>query len=56
MARVSDSVAPKIFVIVPDGWSSPVGTGETALILAGPDGTSGAVTIGETALEPAASS
>ncbi len=52
MARVSDSAAPKVFVIVPDGWSSPVGTGETALTLAGPDGMSGAVTIGETALEP----
>ncbi len=52
MARVSDPAAPKIMVILPDGWSSPVGTGDTALTLTGPDGMSGAVTIAETMLEP----
>ena len=52
MARVSDPAAPKVMVILPDGWSSPVGTGDTALTLTGPDGMSGAVTIADTGLEP----
>jgi hypothetical protein len=52
MARVSDPVAPKIMVHLPDGWNSVVGTGDTALTFSGPDGVSGTVTIAETALEP----
>jgi hypothetical protein len=52
MARVSDPAAPKVMVILPDGWSSPVGTGDTALTLTGPDGMSGAVIIADTGLEP----
>jgi hypothetical protein len=39
-------------VILPHGWSSPVGTGDAALTLTGPDGMCGAVTIAATALEP----
>jgi hypothetical protein len=39
-------------VILPDGWSSVAGIGDSALTLTGLDGMSGAATIAATALEP----
>jgi len=52
VAGVADRVAPRLTVSLPDGWSSVVGTGDTASTLTGPDGMSGAVTIAATTLEP----
>lgn len=52
MAAVSDPVAPKITVPVPDGWSSEPGTGDVALNATGPSGMSAKVTITATDLEP----
>lgn len=52
MAAVSDPVAPKITVLVPDGWSSEPGTGDVALNATGPNGMSAKVTITATDLEP----
>jgi len=55
VARVSDAVAPKLTVSLPDGWSSVAGTGDRVLTLSGPDGMSGAVAIATTDLEPGGS-
>jgi len=52
IARVPDTVAPQVTVILPDGWSSVAGTGDRAATLTGPDGMSAAVSIAATALEP----
>lgn len=51
-AAVSDPVAPKITVSVPDNWTSAAGLGDTALTATGPDGMSATVTITPTGLEP----
>ena len=53
VAQVADSTAPRITVMVPDGWTSEPGQGDTALTLNGPDGMSGSVTIAATLLDPA---
>jgi hypothetical protein len=52
MASVSDPVAPKVTVQLPEGWNSTPGTGDVALTSAGPDGMSVRVTIEPTDLEP----
>jgi len=52
MASVSDPVAPKITVPLPDGWNSAPGTGDVALTSTGPDGMSVRVTITGTDLDP----
>jgi hypothetical protein len=54
VAQVSDPVAPRITISVPDGWSSEPGQGDVALTLNGPDGMTGTVTIASTSLDPAA--
>jgi hypothetical protein len=54
VAQVADPTAPRITVMVPDGWTSEPGQGDTALTLTGPDGMSGSVTIAATLLDPAA--
>lgn len=51
-ASVSDPVAPKLTVPLPDGWNSAPGTGDVALTATGPDGLSVQVTITPTDLEP----
>jgi hypothetical protein len=51
-ASVSDPVAPKLTVPLPDGWNSAPGTGEVALTATGPDGLAVQVTITPTDLEP----
>jgi hypothetical protein len=51
-ASVSDPVAPKITVPLPEGWASAPGTGDVALTSTGPDGQSVKVTITPTDLEP----
>ena len=52
MASVSDPVAPKITVPLPDGWNSAPGSGDVALTSTGPDGMSVRVTITPTDLDP----
>jgi hypothetical protein len=54
VAQVVDTTAPRITVMVPDGWTSEPGTGDTALTLNGPDGMTGSVTIAATLLDPPA--
>lgn len=54
VAAVSDPVAPRITITVPDGWSSAAGTGDTALTLTGPDGMTGTVTMSDTGILRAA--
>ena len=51
-ASVSDPVAPKLTVPLPEGWSSTPGTGDVALTSTGPDGLSVRVTITPTDLDP----
>jgi hypothetical protein len=51
-ASVSDPVAPKLTVPLPDGWDTAPGTGDVALTATGPDGLSAKVTITATDLEP----
>lgn len=51
-ASVSDPVAPKLTVPLPDGWNSAPGDGDVALTATGPDGLSAKVTIAPTDLEP----
>lgn len=52
LASVSDPAAPRITISVPDGWTSALGSGDTALILTGPKGMSAKVTITATDLQP----
>ena len=52
MASVSDPVAPKVTVPLPDGWDSAPGAGDVALTSTGPDGMSVRVTITPTDLDP----
>lgn len=51
-AVVSDPVAPKITIALPEGWDSAPGTGDVALRSTGPDGMSVRVTISPTDLDP----
>jgi hypothetical protein len=51
-ASVSDPVAPRLTVPLPDGWNSTPGSGDVALTATGPDGLSAKVTIAPTDLEP----
>jgi hypothetical protein len=51
-ASVSDPVAPKLTVPLPEGWSPAPGTGDVALTSTGPDGLSVRVTITGTDLDP----
>ncbi|WP_243393762.1 hypothetical protein [Mycobacterium ahvazicum] len=51
-ASVSDPVAPRLTVPLPDGWSSAPGGGDVALTASGSDGLSARVTITPTDLEP----
>lgn len=50
-ASVSDPVAPRLTVSLPDGWNANPGTGDVALTATGPDGLSVRVTITPTDLE-----
>ncbi|WAC90770.1 hypothetical protein [Mycobacterium sp. Aquia_213] len=50
-ASVSDPVAPRLTVPLPDGWNSAPGAGDLALTATGPDGLSAKVTITPTDLE-----
>ena len=52
LAAISDPVAPRLTVSLPDGWSSVAGTGDRALTLTGTGGMSGAVTIAATDHDP----
>ncbi len=52
MAAVSDPVAPKITIPLPDGWNPAPGTGDVALTATGPDGMSVRVIMTPTDLEP----
>jgi hypothetical protein len=54
VAQVSDPLAPRITLTVPEDWTSEPGQGDVALTLNGPDGMTGTVTIAETTLDPAA--
>jgi hypothetical protein len=54
VAQVSDPLAPRLTLGVPDDWTSEPGQGDLALTLTGPDGMTGTVTIAETKLDPAA--
>jgi hypothetical protein len=54
VAQVSDPLAPRLTLGVPDGWTSEPGLGDLALTLTGPDGMTGTVNIAETKLDPAA--
>jgi hypothetical protein len=54
VAQVADPAAPRITVMLPDGWTSDPGQGDVALTLSGPDGMTGTVTIAVTTLDPAA--
>jgi len=54
VAQVSDPVAPRLTIGVPDDWTSEPGQGDVALTLTGPDGMTGTVKIAETKLDPAA--
>ncbi|MEE6135231.1 hypothetical protein SKC41_02665 [Mycobacterium sp. 050128] len=51
-ASVSDPVAPRLTVPLPDGWNSAPGSGDVALTATGTDGLSAKVTITPTDLEP----
>ncbi len=51
-ATVSDPVAPKLTVALPDGWDSSPGTGDVALTATGPEGMSARVSIRPTDLDP----
>jgi hypothetical protein len=51
-ASVSDPVAPRLTVPLPDGWTSAPGTGDVALTATGPDGLSAKVSITPTDLTP----
>jgi hypothetical protein len=51
-ATVSDPVAPRLTVPLPEGWISAPGTGDVALTATGPGGLSVKVTITPTDLEP----
>ncbi|MEZ0349580.1 hypothetical protein [Mycobacterium sp. pR1184] len=51
-ATVSDPVAPRLTVPLPDGWNSAPGSGDVALTATGTDGLSARVTITPTDLEP----
>ncbi|WP_025737597.1 hypothetical protein [Mycobacterium genavense] len=50
-ASVSDPVAPRLTVSLPEGWNSVPGSGDVALTATGPEGLSGKVTITPTDLE-----
>ncbi|CDO87029.1 hypothetical protein [Mycobacterium triplex] len=50
-ASVSDPVAPRLTVPLPEGWNSVPGSGDVALIATGPEGLSARVTITPTDLE-----
>nr|WP_262491175.1 hypothetical protein [Mycobacterium simiae] len=52
LASVSDPAAPRITMSVPEGWSSALGSGDTALTLNGPKGMSAKVSIVATNLRP----
>jgi hypothetical protein len=53
-AQVSDRLAPKITVDVPDGWSMSASSGDIGGQMTGPDGMSAIVTIAATQLDAAA--
>ncbi|MFI5509290.1 hypothetical protein ACIA48_17625 [Mycobacterium sp. NPDC051804] len=53
-AAVADAGAPKITVVLPQGWSTEPGEGDVGAKLTGPDGVWATVTIAKTTLDPAA--
>lgn len=53
-AAVSDPLAPRLTVPLPEGWGSAPGAGDVALTATGPDGLSATVTITPTDLGPGA--
>jgi hypothetical protein len=52
-ATVADPAAPKITVLLPQGWSTEPGEGDIGAKLTGPEGVWATVTIAKTTLEPA---
>lgn len=52
-ATVPDPAAPKITVVLPEGWSTSAGQGDVGARLTGPDEMSATVTIAQTTLPPA---
>jgi len=53
-ATVADPAAPKITVLLPQGWSTEPGEGDVGAKLTGPEGVWATVTIAKTTLDPAA--
>jgi len=53
-AAVADAAAPKITIVLPQGWSTGPGEGDVGAKLTGPDGVWATVTIAKTTLDPAA--
>lgn len=53
VARVPDPTAPRITVVVPDGWTTEPGSGDVGLRMQGPNGMFATVTIAQTKLDPA---
>jgi hypothetical protein len=53
-AAVADPAAPKITVVLPQGWSTEQGEGDVGAKLTGPEGVWATVTIVKTTLDPAA--
>jgi hypothetical protein len=53
VAQVSDPLAPRITVAVPDGWRVSPGSGDVGIRMDGPGGMSATVTIAQTQLDPA---
>ena len=52
-ATVADPAAPKITVLLPQGWSTEPGGGDIGAKMTGPEGVWATVTIAKTTLEPA---
>lgn len=53
-AAVADPAAPRITVVLPQGWSTEQGEGDVGAKLTGPEGVWATVTIAKTTLDPAA--